>query len=86
MTPTVQGLKIKIFADGADKARADGLLATVRDLHAWDEALRGDKILSKAAKKLAPTLPKDQHLVVNLSGRGDKDIFTIAKREGISLT
>ena len=37
------------------------------------------------AKKLAPTLGADQHIVVNLSGRGDKDIFTIAKREGISL-
>jgi len=38
------------------------------------------------AKKLAPTLRSDQHIVINLSGRGDKDIFTIAKREGISLT
>ncbi|MFZ8890014.1 MAG: tryptophan synthase subunit beta [Pseudomonadales bacterium] len=33
----------------------------------------------------APTLPKDHVIVVNLSGRGDKDIFTIAEREGISL-
>ena len=38
------------------------------------------------AKKLAPTMRSDQHIVINLSGRGDKDIFTIAKREGISLT
>ena len=37
------------------------------------------------AKKLAPTMAKDQIIVVNMSGRGDKDIFTIAKREGISL-
>jgi tryptophan synthase beta chain len=37
------------------------------------------------AKKLAPTLPKDKAIVVNLSGRGDKDIFTVAKLEGISL-
>lgn len=37
------------------------------------------------AKKLASTLPKDQYIVVNLSGRGDKDIFTLAKREGIQL-
>ncbi len=37
------------------------------------------------AKKLAPTMAKDQVIVVNMSGRGDKDIFTIAKREGISL-
>ena len=33
----------------------------------------------------APKLPKDHVIVVNLSGRGDKDIFTIAEREGISL-
>jgi len=38
------------------------------------------------AKKLAPKLGSDRHIVINLSGRGDKDIFTIAKREGISLT
>ena len=38
------------------------------------------------AKVLAPTMTPDQNIVVNLSGRGDKDIFTVAKREGISLT
>jgi len=37
------------------------------------------------AKKLAPTMGRDQIIVVNMSGRGDKDIFTIAKREGIQL-
>ncbi len=35
--------------------------------------------------KLAPTLPKDHLMVVNISGRGDKDIFTIAKRIGVKL-
>lgn len=35
--------------------------------------------------KLAPALPKDSILVVNLSGRGDKDIMTLAQREGIEL-
>jgi tryptophan synthase beta chain len=35
--------------------------------------------------KLAPTLPKDHLMVVNLSGRGDKDIFTIAARLGVTL-
>jgi len=35
--------------------------------------------------KLAPTMRSDQQLLVNLSGRGDKDINTIAAREGISL-
>ena len=35
--------------------------------------------------KLAPTLRPDQRIVVNLSGRGDKDIYTVAKLEGIQL-
>lgn len=37
------------------------------------------------ATKLAKTMNKDQTILVCLSGRGDKDIFTIAKLEGIEL-
>jgi tryptophan synthase beta chain len=37
------------------------------------------------AMKLAPTLAKDKILLVNLSGRGDKDIHTIAGIDGITL-
>ena len=37
------------------------------------------------ATKLAPTMSKDSIMIVNLSGRGDKDIMTIAQREGIEL-
>lgn len=37
------------------------------------------------AKVLAPTMPPDQHIVVNLSGRGDKDIMTVAKIDGIEF-
>jgi tryptophan synthase beta chain len=37
------------------------------------------------ARKLAPKLGESKVIVVNLSGRGDKDIFTIAKLEGITL-
>ena len=37
------------------------------------------------AKRLAPTLPRDQIILVNLSGRGDKDIPTVAKLSGIEL-
>src|SRR5689334_4434050 len=37
------------------------------------------------AKKLAPKMKADQAIVVNLSGRGDKDIFTVARLEGITL-
>lgn len=35
--------------------------------------------------KLAPTMNKDDCIIVNLSGRGDKDMQTMAKREGIEL-
>ncbi|WP_338332793.1 tryptophan synthase subunit beta [Acetobacter sp. LMG 32666] len=37
------------------------------------------------AARIAPTLPKDSLLVVNLSGRGDKDIFTVAEHLGVTL-
>ncbi len=37
------------------------------------------------AEKLAPTLSKDDIIIVNLSGRGDKDILTIAKIDDIKL-
>jgi len=36
-------------------------------------------------KKIAPDLPKDHIIVVNLSGRGDKDIFTVADALGVEL-
>ncbi len=35
--------------------------------------------------KLAPTLPQDEIIVINLSGRGDKDIHTVARIMGVSL-
>jgi len=35
--------------------------------------------------KLAPTLPKDNLLVMNLSGRGDKDVPQIAARLGVKI-
>jgi tryptophan synthase beta chain len=37
------------------------------------------------AKKLAPELGQDKVIVVNLSGRGDKDIHTVANLEGIKF-
>ena len=36
-------------------------------------------------KKIAPTMSEDQSIVVNVSGRGDKDINTVASIEGIEL-
>ena len=38
------------------------------------------------AKKQAATMDKDQIVIVNLSGRGDKDIHTVAQIDGIQLT
>ena len=34
---------------------------------------------------LAPTLPKDNLLVMNLCGRGDKDIFAVADHLGMKM-
>jgi tryptophan synthase beta chain len=36
-------------------------------------------------KKLAPKLGKNKTVIVNLSGRGDKDIFAVAERLGTKL-
>ena len=55
-------------------ARTEGILAALESSHAVAQAI-----------KLARGLPKDGLVLCNLSGRGDKDIFTIAKREGIEL-
>ncbi len=45
-------------------------------------ALESSHALAYAAR-LAPTLPKDKVLLVNLSGRGDKDMHTVAEKSGI---
>ena len=37
------------------------------------------------AKKIAPKMSKDEIIVVNLSGRGDKDMANVAKVEGLTL-
>jgi len=47
-------------------------------------ALESSHALAYAAK-LAPTLPKDTILLVNLSGRGDKDMHTVAEKSGIQF-
>ncbi|MBB5015221.1 tryptophan synthase subunit beta [Rehaibacterium terrae] len=55
-------------------ARTEGILAALESSHAVAQAI-----------KLARELPKDALVLCNLSGRGDKDIYTIAAREGIAL-
>lgn len=47
-------------------------------------ALESSHALAYAAK-LAPTMDKDEIIIVNLSGRGDKDILTVAEIDGISV-
>ncbi|GAB6048010.1 tryptophan synthase subunit beta [Methyloparacoccus murrellii] len=54
--------------------RMEGIIPALESSHAVAYAM-----------KLAPTLSQDQQILVNLSGRGDKDINTIAAREGIAL-
>ena len=57
-----------------DLCRYEGIIPALESSHAVAQA-----------KKLAPTLKKDQIILVNLSGRGDKDINTVAKLSGITL-
>ncbi|MBN8440843.1 MAG: tryptophan synthase subunit beta [Thauera sp.] len=57
-----------------DLCRLEGIIPALESSHA----------LAYAAK-LAPTLPKDRILLVNLSGRGDKDMHTVAERSGIQF-
>jgi tryptophan synthase beta chain len=50
-------------------SRYEGILPALESAHAVAEALR-----------LAPTLPREQIILVNLSGRGDKDLDTVRAR------
>jgi tryptophan synthase beta chain len=55
-------------------ARTEGILAALESSHAIAQAV-----------KLARELPRDGIVLCNLSGRGDKDVHTIAAREGLHL-
>ena len=35
--------------------------------------------------RIAPTLPRDHLIVMNMCGRGDKDVFTVASILGVEL-
>jgi tryptophan synthase beta chain len=47
-------------------------------------ALESSHAIAYAAK-LAPTMGREQSILINLSGRGDKDMHTVAAREGLTL-
>ena len=57
-----------------DLTRLEGIIPALESSHAL-----------AYCQKLAPTLDKDKIIVVNLSGRGDKDIHTVATLEGIEI-
>jgi len=52
-------------------AKTEGILSALESAHAVAEAI-----------KLAPTLDKDKIIIINLSGRGDKDLFILADEFG----
>jgi len=55
-------------------SRTEGIIPAVESAHAVAHA-----------KKLAPTMNSEQIIVVNLSGRGDKDVASIARYKGIKI-
>ena len=55
-------------------SRSEGIIPAIESAHAI-----------AYAQKLAPALPKDKIIVVNVSGRGDKDVAAIARYMGVDL-
>ena len=54
--------------------RVEGIMPALETAHAMAHA-----------EKLAASMTPEQHIVVNLSGRGDKDILTVAALDGIEV-
>ncbi len=52
----------------------EGIIPALEPSHAFAHVL-----------KIAPKLPKDHILVMNMCGRGDKDIFTVAEKLGVKI-
>jgi len=55
-------------------SRTEGIIPAIESSHAI-----------AYAKKLAPTMNKEQIIVINVSGRGDKDVAAIARYKGVNL-
>ena len=55
-------------------ARTEGIICAIESAHAV-----------AYARKLAPTMEKDQSIIVCLSGRGDKDVAAIARYRGVDI-
>ncbi|MEM5477028.1 tryptophan synthase subunit beta [Pacificibacter sp. AS14] len=54
--------------------RTEGIIPALEPSHALAHVI-----------KIAPTLPKDHVIVMNMCGRGDKDIFTVARHLGMKM-
>lgn len=77
-----------------DTKRADYVTVTDKEaLSAFEDLTHVEGIIPALesshavayAEKFVPTLPKDNIVIINISGRGDKDINTIAKIMGVEL-
>ena len=55
-------------------SETEGIIPALESAHAVAHAI-----------KLAPQLPKEQIMIVNLSGRGDKDMQTVARALGVTV-
>lgn len=55
-------------------SKTEGIIPAIESAHAVAHAI-----------KIAPTMPKDKIIVVNLSGRGDKDVAAIARYKGVEI-
>ena len=55
-------------------SRTEGIIPAIESAHAVAYAM-----------KLAPTMRKDQTIVINISGRGDKDVAAIARYRGVEI-
>jgi len=55
-------------------SRTEGIIPAIESAHAV-----------AYVQKLAPAMKKDQIIVVNLSGRGDKDVAAIARYRGVNI-
>ena len=54
--------------------RTEGIIPALETSHAIAQVI-----------KMAPTMSKDQTILLNLSGRGDKDMHTVAAKEGMTI-
>ena len=79
----LKDLKRVNYVDATDKEAMEAFYKLTR-LEGIIPALESSHAVAYAMK-LAATMPKDKCIILNLSGRGDKDIETVAKIESIKL-